>query len=81
MEWPPAAYRAHINGSAVLDCIVTKDGKLKPCVVVQEKPAGWGFAQAAVDFASTFRMKPKLRDGVPVGGAHIRLPINFEAHK
>lgn len=77
MIWPVAAYRAHISGDVVLNCYVTQDGRLNPCAVTEESPQGWGFGEAALSMASTFRMKPMLMDGRPVGGARMRLPLQW----
>jgi len=77
MVWPAAAYRAHVNGSVVLQCIVTEEGRLKPCAVVQENPSGWGFGDAALSFAATFSMRPQMIDGQPASGARMQVPIDF----
>jgi TonB family protein len=75
--YPPAAASAHIAGRVVLDCIVTQEGRLSPCTVLDEQPSGWGFGKGAIKMASDFKMKPGSHDGVPVVGGHYRLPISF----
>jgi len=77
MKWPLAALLKRVSGRVVVDCVVTKEAKLDPCVVLEEQPAGWGFGQAALNFVATFRMTPMTRDGEPVGGAHLRVPVDF----
>jgi len=77
MRWPSGALRSHVSGRVVVDCVVTKEAKLDPCAILEEQPTGWGFGQAALDFVSTFRMIPMMRDGEPVGGARVRFPVDF----
>ena len=76
-DYPPAAASAHIAGHVVLDCIVTPEGQLSPCTVLDEQPSGWGFGKGAIKMASGFKMRPGSRDGVPIVGGHYRLPISF----
>ncbi len=77
MVWPGGAYYAHVRGRVEIDCVVNAKGRLEQCVVLTEEPKGWGFGDAAIATAANFRMKPVLRDGEPVGGARIRIPIIF----
>ena len=75
--WP--AEGLGLNGLVVIGCIATARGLLDHCEVVEEKPAGYGFGGAALLLAGMFEMRPKTVDGVPVGGAKIRIPIRFES--
>ena len=59
---------------------MTVEGRLNQCVVLSEAPAGWGFGQAAVATAHNFWMKPMTRDGQPVSGSKINIPIVFDPH-
>lgn len=73
--YPPLAANLGVQGRAVIECRVDVDGRLYECVVVEEAPEGMGFGAATVNVARYFRMTPQLRDGQPVDGARIRLPI------
>jgi len=75
--YPPAAAASRIEGRAVLHCRVAATGELTDCAVTGEDPPGAGFAQAALDLAPLFRMRPMTRDGVPVSGGRINIPIRF----
>lgn len=75
--WPGGAYYAHVSGRVVLQCIVNEKGRLKRCEPVEEEPSGWGFGDAAKEMAAQFQMKPMTRDGEPVAGARVRIPLNF----
>ena len=76
--WPAAAARKGVGGRAVVNCAVTVKGLLTDCTVVAEKPAGMGFGFSALLLTARFMMRPQMRDGAPVGGARVAIPINFE---
>jgi TonB family protein len=75
--YPPAAAASHLSGRAVLACVVDAEGALQDCTAPMETPPGAGFGAAALAMATRFRMRPMSRDGVPVAGAKVRIPINF----
>ncbi len=64
-------------GQVKLECIVTVDGRLDACRIVEESPGGRGLGAAALDWASRQKMKPQTLDGVPRGGAHITTSLRF----
>ena len=53
------------------------DGTLSGCETVTEDPAGLGFGEAAMEVASVMQMSPWTKQGAPVEGARINLPIKF----
>ncbi len=65
-------------GKARIQCIVSTRGLLEKCVLDEESPAGHGFGTSALAMSSTFLMRPMTVDGLPVGGARVTIPINFE---
>lgn len=73
--YPSAAAVLGVQGRAVIECRVDVEGRLHDCVVTEETPEGMGFGAATVNIARHFRMTPQLRDGEPVDGARIRVPI------
>ncbi|MFL5297597.1 MAG: energy transducer TonB [Phenylobacterium sp.] len=75
--FPKAAETAHIGGRAVLHCTLDAAGKLTDCTATEDPP-GYGFAEAAIAMASLFRMRPQTKDGQPVGGGKINIPIRFD---
>ncbi len=76
--FPAAAQRAHLSGRAKLQCVVSAQGVLENCRVLAEAPAGYGFGKTALTMAAQFRMRPKTRDGQPVGGAIVVIPLDFQ---
>jgi protein TonB len=47
--------------------------------VLRAAPQGEGFGEAALALTPLFRMKPMSRDGQPVAGGIVRVPIAFRS--
>ena len=75
--YPPAALKAHESGAAKIGCGVAADGKLTGCRILSESPKGAGFGAAAMALSARFQMKPMSKDGKPVAGGVVRIPIRF----
>ncbi|MDQ2860428.1 MAG: energy transducer TonB [Pseudomonadota bacterium] len=75
--YPERADRLQIGGRAEISCVVTAQGTLDSCSVVSEDPSDQEFGTQALKMAKLFKMRPKTRDGAPVGGATINIPIRF----
>lgn len=75
--YPKAAADARIEGRAVLRCTVTAAGDLADCTAPGEEPVGSGFGEAVLNLAPLFKMKPMTKDGVPVSGGKVAIPIRF----
>ena len=75
--YPADALKAHVEGMAVIGCGVAVDGKLTGCKVLKETPADAGFGTAALALSARFQMKPMSKDGHPVAGGVVRIPIRF----
>lgn len=75
--YPKAAADKRLEGRATLKCSVTAEGRLAGCTSVAEEPAGQGFAAAALAIAPKFQMETVTKDGVPVAGGTVRVPIRF----
>ncbi len=79
--YPKAAADSGVEGAATLHCEVAATGDLVGCRADSETPTGQGFAEAALALAPTFKMKAQTKDGVPVDGGKINIPIRFRLPK
>jgi len=75
--YPKEAAQNRVEGSALLSCDVDATGALVNCAASAETPPGAGFGAAVLALAPKFRMRPMAKDGVPVSGGHVRIPIRF----
>jgi TonB family protein len=75
--YPADALKADLDGAATLACAVSLEGRLTDCKVADETPAQAGFGEAALKLSERFQLKPMSRDGQPVAGGRIRIPIRF----
>ena len=65
------------EGRATLTCVVNEDGTLSACSVTSESPAGYNFGSSAMSLVPKFKMRPQTKDGAPVGGAKVAVPVIF----
>jgi hypothetical protein len=65
-----------VAGRVLLDCAVAID-TTAACTIVEETPVGWGFAAAAQAISQTFRIAPAQRNGRPVSGGRLHVPLRF----
>jgi protein TonB len=75
--YPRPAEAQNASGAVTLMCAVSASGQVRNCQVEKETPAGLGFGDAAKKLSAYFKMSPQTRDGAPVDGASIRIPIRF----
>lgn len=76
--YPQNARRADVSGRVQLSCVIQADYSAA-CAVASESPAGYGFGQAALRVARSYRARPTLDDGTPSPGSDARLNISFQA--
>lgn len=77
--FPDAAVKAGLKtGTATVDCVVAANGALAHCETVRESTPNVGFGDTAIRIAETFATNPWNEDGLPVEGAHVRMPIQMD---
>jgi len=74
--YPARAAQRGIGGEAVLHCQMGGDGRLVGCTA-EEAPEGSGFGRAALALVPVFRIQLPTRDGKPVSGVAITVPVRF----
>jgi TonB family protein len=65
-QYTPDAMRAKIQGTAVLDCVVTPEGSVGECQIARSLDSSFGLDQEAVKAAKQWRFVPGKRLGQPV---------------
>jgi protein TonB len=75
--YPPRAASAGIRGRMVMKCGVTAEGRLADCTIVEETPPDEHFGDAGLRLSRLFRMRPLTKDGLPISGGTISIPIQF----
>ncbi|WP_165843958.1 energy transducer TonB [Phenylobacterium kunshanense] len=75
--YPRSAKRRGLSGAAIIACRVKKDGLLADCAVAEEHPPREGFGKAAIKVSEAFEMRPQTKNGAPVDGGTVRIPIRF----
>jgi protein TonB len=64
-----------------MECSVNTNGTVAGCEILSENPPDQEFGSAALRLSRLFKMKPTTRDGVPVGGGKVIIPIGFQVPK
>lgn len=75
--YPTGAAESGISGKTVIVCTVRDDGRVENCSIKSETPSGQGFGRAALQAARYFKMRPQTRNGAPVGGAKVEIPLTW----
>ena len=71
--YPAKAMQMGVSGAAVIQCRVVPSGNLADCSIAAEKPANYGFGEAALALAPHFH----LRSAAYGPNASIQIPIGF----
>jgi TonB family protein len=56
--YPSKAKDQGIQGRVVVRCVVGDDGQMTDCVVVEERPPGYGFGDATLKVVAMFKKTP-----------------------
>lgn len=74
---PPRAAAERVSGTAVVACRINSRQRARNCRILSEAPRGYGFGSAALAAVRLGRIRPALRDGLPVYDAWVGIPITF----
>jgi hypothetical protein len=77
-HYPQQAFEQKVSGVVLLHCAISSNGSLSRCSTSDEKPAGVGFAKAALDMAPLFQMRRSDLDGHPVAYHTVSITIWFD---
>ena len=76
-DYPVRALRADLEGRVLLECRVTRAGRLADCRPVETTPEDAGFEEAALAVAGYYRFSPAMVDGNPTDSGVVRVPVVF----
>jgi len=77
LVYPPIALRSGIEGRVILELFIDRHGQIQRIEIMQERPEGRGFGEAAVKAFTGMRCVPAIADGEPVS-ARYRYPVSFK---
>ena len=80
-RYPEAAFAERLSGVALLECTATAEGKLADCAVLEEKPAGKGFAQASLAVLDLYEIGPRERITPEMVGKKMKVPFIWGVRK
>lgn len=75
-DYPQRAINAGVSGGAAITCIAATSGIPENCQVLQEKPEGYGFGEAALKIVK----RGRLREGDWLPGGSFVVVIPFSIH-
>ncbi len=74
---PPKAAARHQFGTVALQCVVTTEGLLTDCKVLDENPTGLGYGDAGLTLSRRYKMSRLDGAGVPVTGRIQKIKIRW----
>lgn len=77
-KYPRLAHRRSIEGYAVVEVIITKQGGVRQPLIVEEWPKGEGFGEAALKAAEKLKYKPMVEQGKAVEVPGVRYKYTFK---
>lgn len=76
--YPSQALQQGVNGVVETECLVQADHRVA-CVVREETPSGFGFADAALALSGSLRVAPQAVSGEPTVGRRLLWDVNFNS--
>ncbi len=76
--YPSQALQQGVSGVVSTECLVQADQRVA-CVVREETPQGFGFAEAALALSASLRVAPTASTGQPTSGQRLLWDVNFNS--
>jgi len=76
-NFPRKARRYGVNGSVELEFTVDQQGRVRGIGVIEERPGGWAFGEAAAAAIEQWRFEP-YRRGEEIVERQVRLEVGFD---
>ncbi len=66
LNFPLRAQEEQLEGRVLLRCLISEEGRVLKLILLKEEPAGYGFAQAAMNGLKESEFIPAKLKGIPV---------------
>jgi hypothetical protein len=73
--YPPRAHDDEVDGSATVDCVATKLGRVTSCWTLSETPAGYRFGEATIKIVQA---KARLKPGTYHAGDRLKFTFRWQ---
>lgn len=79
--YPRNAQIKGVEGYAIVELTITKDGGVKDPVLIKEYPSKWGFGKSALKVVKKLKYVPQVKDGLAIEVANVKYKYSFKMHK
>ncbi|MEM9964321.1 MAG: energy transducer TonB [Asticcacaulis sp.] len=77
--YPPRAMDSAMPGKVTLECMITNEGQIENCIVIEDNPTGYGFDQATLRVITLFNLRSTNPDSLkPQAGKLIKYRFGWQ---